>query len=207
MNVEQYFKSLGSEFTAIKNRVRDFIDDRHWLTDGEWKESVLRSFLRNICPESFIIARGFVITENKPTSQLDVIIYNNKSPVLFKDNDLVFLPSRDISVILEVKTKLTRNNIDDAINHLKNTFDIIKPHRAPQMLYGLFSYEIDENLTTVILDKLNQAHAKMNESFIQLLCLGNNHLVKYWGLMELLGCYFDRISSIILLFLHSFKPE
>lgn len=41
-----HFKSLALELNALKDRVRNFIDDAHWLTDGEWKEAVLRAMLR-----------------------------------------------------------------------------------------------------------------------------------------------------------------
>ena len=60
MNIENYFKSVTLEIEALKNRVRDFIDDSHWQTDGEWKESVLRSILSRNIPENIKIGRGNV---------------------------------------------------------------------------------------------------------------------------------------------------
>ncbi len=62
MNVESYFKSLSLEFTALKDRVRNFIDDAHWLTDGEWKETVLRTILSRSLPQDILIGRGFIVT-------------------------------------------------------------------------------------------------------------------------------------------------
>jgi len=52
MLTSNYFESLATELDALKNRVRNFIQDRHWQTDGEWKESVLRAFLRRNLPKS-----------------------------------------------------------------------------------------------------------------------------------------------------------
>ena len=52
-----YFISLSNELSSLKNRVRNFIQGEHWLTDGEWKESVLRSFLRRNLPKSVEIGR------------------------------------------------------------------------------------------------------------------------------------------------------
>ncbi|MBU8977509.1 hypothetical protein JI752_015265 [Lysobacter sp. MMG2] len=37
------FRSIKLEMDALKGRVRQLIDDKHWLTDGEWKETVLRT--------------------------------------------------------------------------------------------------------------------------------------------------------------------
>ena len=60
MNLENYFRSLGNEVEALKNRVRDLKDSTQWLTDGEWKESVLRNVLRRNLPESVGVGNGFV---------------------------------------------------------------------------------------------------------------------------------------------------
>ncbi len=46
MNTEEYFKSLSDEFASVKDRIRNFIGARHWASDGEWKESVVKSVLR-----------------------------------------------------------------------------------------------------------------------------------------------------------------
>gem|GEM_PF-5958896 len=40
MNTTAYFESLTDEIRSMKNRIRNFIGDVHWLTDGEWKETV-----------------------------------------------------------------------------------------------------------------------------------------------------------------------
>src|SRR5260370_33239554 len=91
MNLERYFKSLGREVEALKTRVRDLKDSTHWLTDGEWKESVLRTILRRNLPETIAVGRGFVISEHHSSHQLDVLIYERSAPALFKDGELVFV--------------------------------------------------------------------------------------------------------------------
>jgi len=84
-----YFKSLTLELASLKNRVRNFINDRHWQTDGEWKESVLRSFLRRNLPSSVEIGRGFVISKDKTSQQIDILIYDADKPTLFRDGALM----------------------------------------------------------------------------------------------------------------------
>ena len=64
MDTDKYFESLTDEILALKNRVRNFIHDSHWLTDGEWKESVLRSIIARSLPSSAKIGRGFIVTES-----------------------------------------------------------------------------------------------------------------------------------------------
>ena len=50
MNIGNYFRALSKECEAYKDRVRHFINDAHWPTDGEWKESVLRNLIRRSAP-------------------------------------------------------------------------------------------------------------------------------------------------------------
>jgi hypothetical protein len=91
MNTNQYFLSLTQELRGLQNRVRNFIDDAHWQTDGEWKESVLRYFLRRNLPRNVEIGRGFVVSPKGCSSQIDVLIYDSTKPILFRDGDLVFI--------------------------------------------------------------------------------------------------------------------
>jgi hypothetical protein len=59
-NLIGYHSSIAEELQATKNRVRSLIGSDHWLTDGEHKESILRSVLRTRLPQSVSIGRGFV---------------------------------------------------------------------------------------------------------------------------------------------------
>jgi hypothetical protein len=63
MDVPRYSQSLLGELEALKDRVRQFIHDHHWLTDGEWKEGVLRNFPRRNLPNTVEVGRGFVVTD------------------------------------------------------------------------------------------------------------------------------------------------
>lgn len=91
MNIQEYFKSLTEELQSLKNRVRNFIDTNHWLTDGEWKESVIRYFLKRNLPGTVKVGRGFIIDCAKTSHQIDILIYDDSKPVLFRDGDLVFV--------------------------------------------------------------------------------------------------------------------
>jgi hypothetical protein len=86
MNMIEYHKSLNRELQALKDRVRNLMDDPHWLTDGEWKETVLRSVLRKHLPHSVQVGRGFVLTPSRCSKQIDVLIYDS---VPGETNDLL----------------------------------------------------------------------------------------------------------------------
>src|SRR5260370_14052132 len=91
MDVTNYFQSLGQEVSSVKQGVRYLLADVHWQTDGEWKESVVRQVLRRHLPATAVVSRGFVVTAETATSQLDVLIHDGLKPVVFRDGDLVFV--------------------------------------------------------------------------------------------------------------------
>lgn len=192
MKIEEYFRSLSTEFKGLKNRVRNFIEDNHWLTDGEWKESVLRTFLSNNLPSSLNVGRGFVLTEKGATNQIDIIIYKSSSPVFFREGDLVFLPPEAVLGVIEVKTNLTSSNYDETIDKLssigdkisKNTNDIDeddcmkKGYFNIKFFLGLFSY--DSNVpNNTLLNKLKESNSNTYQ-VINIICHGENNFIKYW---------------------------
>src|SRR3954470_22056388 len=61
---ETYFQSVHDELLSLKNRVREVTSDPHWLTDGEWKESVLRTILRRHLPSTVSVGRGLLLAAN-----------------------------------------------------------------------------------------------------------------------------------------------
>jgi len=79
MNVPAYYKSLTEELESLKDRVRNFIADVHWLTDGEWKESVLRTMLARRLPDTVKVGRGFIISEGLTSTQCDVLLYKSST--------------------------------------------------------------------------------------------------------------------------------
>jgi hypothetical protein len=94
MRTRDYFQSLAIEVEALKDRVRYLIEDQHWQTDGEWKESVIRQVLRRHLPQSVSVSRGFIVTASTASRQIDVLIVDSSKPVLFRDGDLVFVTPR-----------------------------------------------------------------------------------------------------------------
>src|SRR5947208_2238829 len=93
MNIADHYRSLAGELRSLKNRVRNYIEDSHWQTDGEWKESVLRSVLSRNMPDTTKIGRGFVVNQYYSSTQIDILIYRHDSPVFFRRRSS-FGPSR-----------------------------------------------------------------------------------------------------------------
>lgn len=183
----RYFQSLSSELASLKNRVRSFIRDKHWQTDGEWKESVLRTFLRRHLPKSVEIGRGFVITENQPSRQIDILIYDSNKPILFQDGDLVFVTPDAVLGIIEVKTSLDNSSFLNAVQNISSNAFLIQQNSPKKRVYGLFSYE--DNTTNIQnnLETLANVAKENSKKVVHCISLGKSRFIRYWNLDPVTG--------------------
>lgn len=180
---ENYFKSLTLELTALKDRIRSFVQDNHWLTDGEWKESVLRAFLRRHLPRNIEIGRGFVITESGLSTQIDVLIYDSTKPILFQDGTLVVVTADAVLGVLEVKTALDSTGYRKAVKKLSDNIRLIQGRSEPKRVYGLFSFEFEDETARKIANRLRtlkEAGNARSWEVINLVCLGNSTFIRFW---------------------------
>lgn len=181
MRTELYFRSLSAELEAVRDRVRHLIDGAHWLTDGEWKESVLRSAIRRNSPNAVSVGRGFVLTSAGPSSQIDILIHDNSHPVIYRDGDLVFVAPAACLAIIEVKSSLTIAKFKVATKNLADTAEKIRGSRGGRrVLTGLFAYECKgiepKRALNVIADIANESSHRV----LDLAALGSGLFVKWW---------------------------
>ena len=182
MNIEAYFRSLSSECTTLKDRVRILIDENHWPTDGEWKESVLRSMIRRSAPDSITVGRGFVVDHDRCSKQIDVLVYDNSLPILYKDGDLVFVTPSSCRAIVEVKTRLTVAKFRKAAEDLAGNAEFIRPRGMGIPLFtGLFTYEIQARSTEPFLEAVKDVSNSDDLKIIDHVALGDSSFVKYWN--------------------------
>ena len=179
MNVQSYFKSLSEELHSLKDRVRNFMDSPHWLTDGEWKESVIRSFLKRNLPRTVDVGRGFIINGREASHQIDILIHDNSKPVLFRDGDLVFVTPDVVKGIIEVKSKLNSSNYTDAIERLCSNANIMRSHNPLSKFAALFSFEVEHDNNETYLDILANI-ANTPRKTIDFIALGDSTFIKYW---------------------------
>ena len=178
MNTSAYFSSLALELRGLQNRVRNFLDDSHWLTDGEWKESVLRSILRRHLPSSAQIGRGFIVRPDANSRQIDLLIYNSNIPVLFREGDLVFVTPDAVLGVIEVKTSLNNTSYAAAVDQLGERMDFLLD--GPwHPFFGLFAYESTVGSRRALEALSHNARGQPRHA-VDLVCLGYSHLLKWW---------------------------
>ncbi|WP_155627766.1 DUF6602 domain-containing protein [Burkholderia territorii] len=180
MDIQPYLKSISAECQALKNRVRDLIEDHHWATDGAWKESVLRAMISRTIPTTYSVASGFVITEAGPSTQIDVLIYDTSVPVLYKGGDLVFVPPSACAAIIEVKTRLTATQFRTTADKVANICQLIRRYEPTRPLFsGIFAYE-DSLEPERMLANIDAVANGRKHRIVNHVSIGTSSFVKYW---------------------------
>lgn len=177
-NYLDYRKSISNELISIKDRLRHIIEDKHWGEEGRYKEIILSETLRNLLPQNVTVATGFVMVEgNIISTQIDIIIYRTDYPVLFKIADFVVVAKDSVIGIVEVKTKLGRDNIKEAIEKSHNNGKLIGNH----IFNGIFGYETDFRFRddSVISTTISNAILS-NSGYLNNICFGKDYFMKYW---------------------------
>lgn len=183
MNIENYFRDLTAELDSLKDRVRHFIGDAHWLSDGELKESVLRTILRRYLPSNIGVGRGFVVNLEETSTQIDVLLYDKTKPILFQDGDFVIITKDSVRGAIEVKTKFWQpNKLREAINKISNIAEFVNPTSTygKKHFFGLFSYEATSFNTDNVLDILQDCVEGRHQRVIHCVSCGKHYFVRYW---------------------------
>lgn len=181
MNLERHFKSISAELEVVKDRVRYMIHDAHWPTDGEWKESVLRTAIRRSAPSAVSVGRGFVVTRDGASPQIDVLIYDNAHPVLYRDGDLVFIAPAACRAAIEVKSRLSSSKFAGVCEGLADTAEFIRMGSGGEHAFiGLFSYEEETIKPEKALAALAAAARKNQARVIDHTVLGTEKFIKWW---------------------------
>jgi len=148
MSLIDYHKNTTRELLSLANNVRDLIN--HHGEDGRYKEAVLKSMIKRFLPEKYVLATGFVIRpENdygthESSTQVDLVIYDNSSPVIFKEGDFVILTPDSVRAIIEVKTNLLSLDVTAVVKKANKIGQFIfegKKDKKDLLFNGIFSFE------------------------------------------------------------------
>lgn len=115
-------KHLRREFEEIKR------SNPHFAERGAEAEIILRDFLNQHLPKRFAANTGLVIDhEDQISSQTDVIIYDAlNSPIYRKGARILILPSDNVASVIEVKSKLNKDELQDAAKKISSVKSLKK---------------------------------------------------------------------------------
>ena len=188
INPEAFQESITKELEVVKDRVRNLIGNANWGEDGRYKEAVLMNVIRRFLPSNLSVGTGFILkAEGRPphngrveiSDQLDIIIYDNRVPVLFSEGDFVTVSSSSARAIIEVKTKIANNQLRTVLGKsIKNA----KAIGGSLQFNGVFSYEY-VNASTDGLREALEALGK-DGKYVDHVSLGPSLFVKCWSKTE-----------------------
>ena len=171
MDTIEFHKSTAKELIAIKDRVRNLVN--HWGEDGRHQEAVIKTMIQRFLPEKFKIGSGFIVRQTRergnhePSKQIDLIIYDNSYPILFKDNDFVILTADSVLGIIEVKANATNQGLNDIIvkanENGKFIYDARYDNEKP-LFNGIFSYESTVNNVNTIVNHIKNPWDGLGEN-------------------------------------------
>jgi len=196
-SVLDFQKSITKELTLIKDRVEFLIGNANWGEVGSYKEAILRKTISQFLPSTLKIGTGFIVgntdhvfgREEQISSQIDIIVYDNRSPIIFQDGDFVIVTESAVRAIVEVKARTinysNRDNRthDEALNKILiklnrlrdfDTFAPIGDHK--KKFIGVFSYEYDSDFSS---NRINEALIESN-GLVNHISLGPDKFIRYW---------------------------
>jgi hypothetical protein len=175
-----FHRSVSEELYSMKDRIRNLV--QHWPTDGEHKEVALRSVLRRHLPESVIVGRGFIVTPQQSSTQIDVLIVDASKPTLFKDGDLLIVTPDAVRGVIEVKTALrTRPEVATALTKLSEIEDMCRESTGRDIVWtGLFIFNGGQDDVLRVLGGLADAYAATRRPINCVSC-GKDTFVRYWS--------------------------
>lgn len=185
MDLFAHYRAIGCEFLALKNRVRNLIGGAHFLTDGEWKESVLRAFISRHVPAHVHVGRGFVVTGDSCSTQIDVLLYDSRYPLLYREGDLVFATPDAVLGVIEVKTSADGRTLPKTLRKLAENAALI--HRGPRnhrrkLVTGVFAYDspASPRQEDWSVRAAYTAAERRQARAVSLMALGPSWFVRFW---------------------------
>jgi len=103
-----YYQSICDEISAKFERISEIVS--HSPSIGSYHESILRSIVSSILPNTISVKTGFVLTSTGISPQTDFLVIHETDPYayVFKEAEFAIVHARAVSTIGEVKTNITK---------------------------------------------------------------------------------------------------
>ncbi len=119
INIKQLFKNVSAKL------MQEFLETEKTLVfpldRGAGREEAIRTFLKEKLPRRFGVSKGFVVSHTgEQSSQCDIIVYDaDTSPIFYSDLNQEVFPVESVYGVIEVKSRLTPEVLDEAIKNIK----------------------------------------------------------------------------------------
>jgi len=151
-DLTKFYESLNKELMAVKDRVSSLIGDASPGENGGYREAILKNIISKFLPKKYSMGTGFVINEDKEiTRQIDIIIYDDSSPILFSEGDFVIVLASTVKAIIEVKSSIeSTTRLKEIIKTCEENAIKVKARVLHDRLFnGIFCYECNLSHETI----------------------------------------------------------
>lgn len=201
-------EQLRNEFNNIRKTVP------HHGEAGEEIEQILIEFLNKYLPKRFRASSGFILDSNNQISkQCDVIVYDHLlSPIYRASNNVLILPNHHVAAVIEVKSKLNKSQLKDALDKIQIAKSLNKPEptsfdlpstgsplKTYKTLGVVFAFDSETMLETIG-DNLTEMHKLIDSNhwidFVIVLDQGVlEYQVQYFGDLSMKGTWMPPTSE------------
>lgn len=151
----EFYDGLARELLGQLGRLGNFT--KHAPSVGKYHEELVKGCIASFLSARFSIRTGFSYVEDeKVSNQGDLLIIDESdpSPYFFRQGDLVVVHPRALACVIEVKTKLNKQDFLEAVTNLHSFKRIRTDGNFPVTL--VFAFE-GTKMTLQTLDKWYRA--------------------------------------------------
>lgn len=183
----RFQKSITQELEIVKNRVRDLIGSANWAEEGRYKESILIKAINSQLPQHISTGTGFIIKKDENSDRIvvskqhDIIIYDNRIPLIMKYGDFIVTTPSNVMGVIEVKSNLSPAKFRDTFKKLENSLENLLENYNEKFI-GVLSFDFKNktgnlyNINTKnIIDTLRNSKKIANH-----ISLGEKYFIRFW---------------------------
>lgn len=130
--------------------------------------------LKRHLPKNVSVGTGFIVNQDRISTQIDIIIYDIKYPLMFEQGDFVIVPSESVLGIVEVKSSLDITKSKIAVEKATENGRII----GKQIYNGIFAF--DSNINFDNFNSELQNLIRVSDGYLNHICFGKDYFLKFW---------------------------
>lgn len=178
MDLNEIFQSIAenmlSEFEHTQTQIK------HMGERGSEREAVVKSFLSAYLPTRYGISSGEIVDYHGATShQCDLIIYDHYNcPLLLAGRDVRIFPAESVLAVIEVKSVLSANEIDDSIGKIRDLKNLTRENGPiPGIIFAYKSGWKEDPIMRTTTELHKHYRQLQRHQFVDLICILRDGLI------------------------------
>lgn len=127
--IQAYFRSKAKQLLAASDQA---LSDHAGLR-GSHREAVIRLYLQDVLPGRFTIGRGMVYGPRSRSKEADIVIWDSMNYPRLEMNDHTLFFADAVRAVLEVKTRYSKEDLNDIVDKCRAVRDIVPEDTQPNL--------------------------------------------------------------------------